>query len=169
MVELNFQADPNFAVEEPRDFPLLPDGEYKAMITGATVRGSQKDSRNTYLSVEFSIEQDGAGRVWSNLNLWNVNDEAVRIAKQELNSICLAIGVMNMTDTEQMIGQRLLVDITTKPAQGDYKARNETKGYKPLEKSVQPSAPQVTTQTEVAAPTPVAQHPSAPQEKKPWD
>ena len=92
----------------------------------------------------------------------------MRIAKQELNSLCLAIGVMNMTDTEQMIGQRLIVDITTQPAQGNYKARNEAKGYKPLEKSAQPS-PQVTTQTEVAAPTPAPQQPSQPQEENVWD
>tara|TARA_R100001443_G_scaffold57898_2_gene68539 strand:- start:505 stop:1011 length:507 start_codon:yes stop_codon:yes gene_type:complete len=168
MVELNFQVDPTI-VEEPKSFTPLPDGRYAAMITGASVGTSSKDDRNKYLCVEFTIEQNNS-RVWVYLNLWNKSDDAVRISKQNLNDICLSLGLTNLTDTDQIIGKRLLVDLTTKPAQGNYAAKNEIRGYKSIseEKSAQPS-PQVTTQTEVAAPTPAPQQPSAPQEKNPWE
>lgn len=166
MVELNFQADPDVVVEE-RDFPLLADGEYKAMITDASVKQSQRNEANKYLSVECSFE-DNNGRVWKNLNLWNQNDEAVRIANEQMNNLCLAVGLMNLTDTEQLIGQRVLVDIYTQPAKDNYKASNQIRTFKKIGKPAQLSQT-VTTHTEAAVPTPTPIDSTKPQTKNAWD
>lgn len=148
MVNFNFDADPNETYDSG-DFPLIADGDYPATIVDTMVKESKANSSNSYLNIEFEVEPKG--KVWHSLNLWNQNDKAVSIAKQQLNQICTAINLLQMTDTDQIVGKRLLITIATEPPRGDWKAKNKITNFLSIKKTAQPT-PQVTTQKETAAP-----------------
>ena len=160
MVQINHIVDVNAVVQ---DFSPLPDGDYVAIITSVTKQESKKDPRNQMLKVEFQLEQENR-RIWHNLNLWHENENAVRIAKQELNSIAIALGLQHIGDTEEMVGRSLVIIVGTEAASGNYAAKNVARGFTPTAQPVPytpppvqtmqpaPPTPQVTTQTEAAAP-----------------
>tara|TARA_R100000995_G_scaffold30176_4_gene13449 strand:- start:5418 stop:5909 length:492 start_codon:yes stop_codon:yes gene_type:complete len=162
MVSFNFQADPNAEVFDGGDFPLIADGDYSATIVDAMVKESKSNPANSYLNLEFEVEPKG--KVWHSLNLWNQNDKAVSIAKQQLNQICTAVNLLQMTDTDQIVGKRLSITIAIEPAQGEWKAKNKITNFQSLQKTVQPSS-NVTTHQEPAAPI---SSPTAPQDSAPW-
>jgi hypothetical protein len=76
------------------------------------------------------IEGQYAGRkVFDRLNLKNPNSVAVEIAQRSLSSICRAIGVTNPKDSSDLCDKPLMIKLAVKPADGQYSASNEIKGY----------------------------------------
>jgi hypothetical protein len=115
------------------DRSALPPGDYVI----ALVKSDQKsnDKGNSFVSCEFEVREgpDGVNvsgrRVWTNLNLWNSNAQAVEIAQRELNSIMHACGKLRIADTEELHGipMRATIGLDKKDA-----TRNQIKSYKPL-------------------------------------
>jgi len=151
MVMINHEVD-EANIGGGGEYPLLPDGDYTATIVGADAKVSQKG--DTYLQLQFDL---GQSRLWANFNLWHsTSAKAVEIAKQELNNLGAALGMPRIGDSEDLIAKRLTLVVGTEEAKGDWPAKNKVVDYKSLnETSTQPAqqAPQVTTQTETAAPT----------------
>ena len=78
-----------------------------------------------YLSVEFTLSGEYEGRkVWQNYNLRNKNEKTVEIAKQQLKSLCDAIGLSNLHSEDDLLNHDLRVYIIEKDE------RNEVRGYK---------------------------------------
>jgi len=76
------------------------------------------------------IEGKFAGRkVFDRLNLNNPNSVAVEIAQRALSSICRAIDVPNPKNSSELLDKPLMVKVAVKPADGEYSASNEVKGY----------------------------------------
>lgn len=114
------------------DNSVLPAGEYVAAIVKSDLRQSKKNPNNSYINLEFEV-QDGekqGRRFWTMLNLFNENDTAVEIAQRELNSICQACGKLRVNDSEDLHGIPMLVKLAVKT--DSYGDKNEVKGYKPL-------------------------------------
>ena len=164
MVELNFSV----TAEEPRetDFPLIPDGDYSATIDHTSEQNVMSNPANKKLVIEYKL--DNGRTTYSNLNLWNTSDQAVQIANEQLNKICIAAGVAQITDTDQLLSKRVKLTIFTKPASGEWKARNEVKYVNKIEKTVQPQ-PQVTTQIEKVAPPSATAPVQPPASSNAWD
>ena len=152
MVVINHDVDANDT--SGGDWPLLTDGDYPAAIVAADTKTSK--AGDEYLIIQFDLGT--GGNLWQNFNLWHsTSEKAVQIAKQELNEMGVALGIPRIGDTDELISKRLILKVGTEPAQGEWPAKNKIVGYKPLNEGPpkgqpEPPLPQVTTQTEVAAP-----------------
>jgi hypothetical protein len=129
MAQLNFdatQVDPNKPLE------LLPPGKYPVQIIQSEKRPT-KDGLGSYIWLEMEIlegEQKGR-KLWDRLNLENKNAQAVDIAQRTLSAICHAVGIVQIRDSEQLHFRAMTATVKIKPAQGQYDANNEVKGYEP--------------------------------------
>src|SRR5690606_14954828 len=90
-------------VAPSEDFSPIPVGEYSAHIVDSDVKPT-KNNTGHYAELEFEVTAgEFKGRkVWARLNLDNPNPKAVEIAQRELSAICHAVGVLQVTDTQQL-------------------------------------------------------------------
>ncbi len=110
----------------------IPAGEYPAMVTASQMKAT-KDNNGEYLELVLEI-QDGefkGRRLWDRLNLNNRNSQAVEIAQRQLSALCHAIGVMQVTDSEQLHHKPCTVKVSVRQEAGR-EPTNEVKGYKAL-------------------------------------
>ncbi len=118
--------DANSVEVEKKTYGTLPKGEYDVNITNSTVKATRAGD-GEYLSVEFTLSGEYEGRkVWQNYNLRNKNDKTVEIAKQQLKSLCDAIGLSNLHSEDDLLNHELRVYVIEKDE------RNEVRGYKEI-------------------------------------
>lgn len=147
------------------DFDPVPAGDYTVMIIDSNLKPT-KDARGQYLELTLQIlDGEFAGRLlWDRLNLVNASPKAVEIAQRQLSAICHAVGVMNVTDSVQLHNIPMVARVTYVPAEGQYQAKNEVKGYKPVGGATaqpQASAPAARPAPANPAPAPQASRPAA--------
>ncbi len=123
------------------DRSVLPAGQYTVALVKSDRTNATSNPNNSYIACEFEVmdgERKGR-RLWTNLNLWNDNSQAVEIAQRELNSIMHACGRLRVSNTEELHGilVRAAVAIDKKDP-----TRNLIRSYKPLN-----GAPQAAAQT----------------------
>ena len=141
MAILNFDAN---EVEPAKGFEPLPDGNYKAVIS-ASEEKETKAGNGKYLAMTFDIiEGDHKGRkVWTNLNIDNPNQDAVRIAYEQLSAICHAVGVLKPKDSTQLHDLPLLIYVKTTVKDGN--SQTNIKGYKSAQATTTAKAPTAAT------------------------
>jgi len=124
------------------NFELLPDGWYTAKISKAEIAAT-KDGTGQYIKLRYDIMgPTHQGRaVFGNLNIRNKSSKAEEIGRQQLGEVMRAIGVKSLQDTDQLIGGTLSIKVATKPADGQYEAGNEIKGFKAVGGGGAPSIP----------------------------
>jgi hypothetical protein len=122
--------------EEVGNYDPLPAGWYTANISGAELKATKKED-GQYIAVRYDITgPTHQGRVvFGNINVRNASTKAEEIGRQQLGDIMRAIGLAKVSDTDELIGGSLSVKLDIKEAQGDYKARNEVRGFKAIEGS----------------------------------
>ena len=101
-------------VSELSGFELLPAGKYPAILTSAT-RKPTKDQTGAFAECVYTIIEGAytGKRFTSRLNLWNSNQDAVRIAKSELKSMRKALGLPdNEGRLSAFLSQPMVLDIT---------------------------------------------------------
>jgi len=128
---------------ESMEFTVLPAGWYPAEIVKSELKDTKlKDGK--YIALKFRITEDveidgeevkSEGRfVFTNLNIINKNETAVRIAQSDLKSICEAIGFEGeLEDTVDLHDQDMMIKLSVKPETSEWPAKNEIKGYKAVE------------------------------------
>ena len=133
MAKMNRQFDAN-QVDPSNAFEVFAPGWYAAQIEKSEMKQT-KAKDGSYLSLMFKIlDGEAKGRtVFTNLNLDNPNPVAVEIAERNFSAICHATGILVVDDTNQLHGKPMQIKVSITPAEGRYEARNEVKGYKPLE------------------------------------
>lgn len=116
------------------DFTPLPDGWYSAFIAKAELC-TTKAGTGQYIKLRYDITgPTHQGRVvFGNLNIRNPNPKAEEIGRQQLGDIMRAIGLAKVQDTDQLVGGALSIKLVTKPAEGQYEASNDVKGFKAVE------------------------------------
>lgn len=151
MANLNFDA----SQIETNNYEPLPDGWYAVTIVEADMTPT-KDGATEYLKLCFEVSgADYTGRkVWDRLNINHANEMPRSIAQRNLASICKAINLLQVRDTDQLVGASLTIKVKAVPADDRFDARNEIRGYKP---SAQGAAP-----AKAAAPTPAVAAKKAP-------
>lgn len=145
--------------EQMGDFSPIPEGKYLAQIVEGEWKRTSAGT-GEYLELMFEIIQHpqySGRRVWTRLNLRNPSSEAVRIAKQELSSICHATGVMSPRGIPELLNIPMLIAVKLKKREDNGQMTNEVKGYEPK--------PRLTAAQAAPAPavSPVAVH-----DTKPW-
>lgn len=135
------------------NFDPLPAGWYTAAITGAELKPT-KDGNGQYIKVRYDITGPAhQGRVvFGNLNIKNPSAKAEEIGRQQLGEIMRAIGLGRVTDTDQLIGGNLQIKLDVRPADGQYQAQNEVRGFK----AAHGAAPAAVASAPIAASTPAA-------------
>ena len=145
-----------------QSFEPLPAGWYSAMITKGDVVKT-KDGNGERANFEWTIigpTHQGAV-VFDSANLKNPSDKATEIGRQQLGSIMRAIGVTRAQDTSELVNGTCQIKLVVKPEEGQYKARNEVKGYKALEGSAPPKPFAKTAPPAFAKPVPTAPAPTS--------
>lgn len=130
MVEFQFDSS---GIDPTNPFEPIPAGRYQAVL----VRSEFKVTRNfdgKYLELEFDIDgnvhPDYAGRkVWDRLNLENKNPKAVQMAQRKLSALSNAIGVPKWTNTDELHGRPVSIDVKVRPADEKYDASNDIRWY----------------------------------------
>lgn len=101
-----------FNPKEDYDGYLVPDGSYNAAIVESEEHDNSKKT-GTYLSLVFEIlEGPQKGRkLWTNLNLNNPSEQAVRISRAHLKQICKAVGVLEPADSSDLHDIPLVISV----------------------------------------------------------
>ena len=150
---------------EPRinDFQPLPAGEYACEITDACIKDT-KAGNGHYVELTLTVIGDpGAGRkVWHRLNIKNPNPKAEEIGKEQLDAVREAVGLVALSDTDQLIGKYLTAKLNVKEWNGSM--QNEVHYVKAY------GAPQSTAPQAAAPPfpPPVAAPAAPPAGAMPW-
>ena len=145
---------------ESQTYEPIPAGWYSSSITEVDLKDT-KAGTGQYLRVRYDVTGPShEGRaVFANLNIRNPNPKAEEIGRQQLGQLMRAIGVASLTDTDQLIGGNCQIKVAIRPADGQYDASNEVKGWKALSGSPAPAATPAPAQ---AAPAPAASGSTAP-------
>ena len=127
-----------FVPEETEDmeFKPLKAGWYPAELVKSELK-TTKDKKGKYLSFQFKVTEDANDEssegcfVFTNLNIVNANETAVKIAHSDLKAICEAVGHEGeLEDTVDLHNIPLMIKVSYKPETPDWPAKNEIKGYK---------------------------------------
>ncbi len=117
-------------------FDPVPDGWYAVVVTGAEWAPTKAGPQLLKLTLEIdgnAHPQFANRKLWDRLNLNNTNQQAREIAQRTLSSICHSIGKLQLAGISDLLGARLRCKAKAIPAEGQYEARNEVKGYKALD------------------------------------
>jgi len=152
MPELNFNAESHVAAPRPDREPL-PRGMYPVIVIDSSIKLTRAGN-GQYLELVLQVV-DGphsGRRLWDRLNVSNPNKTAEDIAKRQLQELCLAAGVSNLTDTEQLHDIPVLADVDIDRKEPD---RNRVQGYASTSASnsqaARPAAPAPTATVKPAA------------------
>jgi hypothetical protein len=85
--------------------------------------------------------------IYGNLNISNPSAKAEQIGRQQLGQLMMAIGLERISDTDQLIGGTCEIKLEIRPADGQYKASNDVKGWKALEARATAFSPQPSAQS----------------------
>lgn len=147
MANLGGQFDASQVDPTPR-FQVVPRDKYPVQIVNSQMKATN-DGHGSYLELELEIiEGPFAGRrVFDRLNLVNANPMTVEIAQKALSQICHAVGVLAVSDSEQLHHKAMVADVRVRPSRTDpatgktYDESNEVRGYSSVHQQATPAKP----------------------------
>lgn len=137
------------------DFTPIPAGWYTGKITEADYVPSETDATKHRIDYKVTLDDPASphhGRVFfDRLMLWATEEKTINYTRQKLNSICHAIGQLQLTNFAELVGKPLAFKVKVKPGNTvenpntgvvtEYEAKNEIQNYRSLaEHSADPSA-----------------------------
>ena len=158
---LSFDAS---EVEPNKPFEPIPAGDYIGKVVSSEIKPTASGT-GEYLKIEIEVLGPAcAGRkVFDQLNIRNESAEAERIGRAQLSALCHAIGVLRVSDSNELHGKPFAFKVVIeKDATGQYGDKNKIKGYKKHEGSI-PSPPSPAPSGEA----PVSSAPK-PSNQPPW-
>jgi hypothetical protein len=132
---------------------------YEVMVIASDLKPTQAGTGEFIeLTLQVVSGEHAGRRVWDRLNVSNPNKQAEDIAKRQLQELCLACKVQNLTNTEQLhdIPVFAEIDIDRKDS-----SRNRVMGYATLSSATVAS-------TQAARPVAMTSPPSKPA-ARPWE
>ncbi len=139
MSQLNFNAE---EVNPSTPFEPIPAGDYQGKIVGSEIKATASGS-GQYLKIEIEVlGPTCAGRkIFDQLNIKNDSPEAERIGRAQLSALCHAIGVLRVSDSNQLHEKPFAFKVgIEKDTTGQYGDKNKVKGYKKIDGAI-PSFP----------------------------
>ena len=141
--------------------PILA-GDYEVVIKTAELK-STKNGNGQYIKMRMDVEGgDFDGRVlFCNLNIKNASAQAEEIGRKQLRGLMNALGLATLSDTDQLLGGRLMVSVKIKD-DPEYGKQNEVKAFKAMAGSAAPAPafkPPVPAPAVPAAPRPAGAAP----------
>lgn len=147
---------------EPTSIGSLPAGLYEVSIADAEVTDTRAGT-GKMLKVEYDVTgpTHANRKVWQYINLTNANQQAEQIGRGQLSSLCRAVGIAQLKDSDELLGRQLRVRLKVRPAKGDYEESNDVAAHESLSMPAAPVAAQAAQQA-----TPAAKKAAAPWAKK---
>ena len=134
--------------DDMNSFDPIADGWYNAEITKSTYKeNAKKTGHNANLSFNILDGKTKGRLLFVNLSLDNPSQETVQMAEKELATICRAIGIAGVEDTEDLHGKPMQIKVVAKPASGGYPAGNKISTYKRIEGLAKAANPNASTET----------------------
>ncbi len=157
--------------QSDNNFDPLPAGWYQSKVTDAELK-TTKAGTGQYISVRHDIlGPTHQGRVvYGNLNISNPNPKAEAIGHQQLGDLMRAIGVAQVTDTDQLIGGNCEIKLSISKSD-QYGDSNDVKAWKAMAGGQMPQAQPMQAQQpmQAAQPQQPQQPPAvAPGATPPW-
>ena len=109
MARINFNA----AEIETTSRDAIPTGIYEAVVTDSEMRAT-KSGLGMGINLTFEILTEGPAKgrkVFSWINYEHPKVEAQRIGREELASLCKAVGVTELNDTAQLHNLPLMITV----------------------------------------------------------
>ena len=109
MAQLKFNA----AEVDTTSRDAIPSGTYEAVVTDSETRAT-KNGNGMGLNLTFEILSEGPDKgrkVFAWINYEHPKVEAQRIGREELASLCKAVGVTELEDTVQLHNLPLLITV----------------------------------------------------------
>lgn len=120
---------------EQRDYENIPDGIYRLEVTKADVAATSKGD-GTILKIQYGViepEQYKGRIIFGNITLENPSAQAQEIGQKQLASLCRAIGLSEVEDSDELLFQAFVakVGLSKQRKVGDnvYEPRNEVKRF----------------------------------------
>ena len=131
MADMRFLGDFDATKEaESGGFEPLPEDDYVVAVTESEMKRNKKDT-GSYLSLKLQVlDGDCKGRtLFTNLNLDNPNDTAVKIARAELGAICKAVGLGTVRDSSELHDLPFVIRVGLRKREDTGDMQNQIKKY----------------------------------------
>ena len=133
MAQLGQKFDATAHDTTQSDYSELPNGVYELEIEASDIKATSTGS-GTILKTTFVVlrpEEFAKRKLFGNYNLENSNAQAQEIGQKQFASLCRAIGVRDVEDSEDLHFKAFIAKVGLgKPSKdGQYPARAEIKRY----------------------------------------
>lgn len=138
MAQLNFDAR---QVAPQTGFDPVPNGWYNVIVDETEMKPT-KENNGSYLKVRYSIldGQFANRKIYTMITLQNANPQAVEIGLKQLSALAHAVGVLLVSQSEQLHNIPLKVKAKIRPAKDDYDASNSITQWENINAPVGDSA-----------------------------
>jgi hypothetical protein len=84
-------------------YPTIPAGIYKLQVVESSIEPTKSGSGDMLVLIVEVIDGIHAGhKITDRLNIRNQNPDAQRIAQRALADLCLSLGILDLSDSEQL-------------------------------------------------------------------
>ncbi|QWK79121.1 DUF669 domain-containing protein [Ochrobactrum sp. BTU1] len=139
MAQLGTKFDATSVDTAPQDFSTLPLGTYRLEVTASEVAAT-KAGTGTILKLTYDVvepEPYVGRKIFANINIQNANPTAQEIGQRELGSLCRAIGISELEDSEELHFVAFTAKVGLEKPQEGYAQRNKiVRFYYPDENNV---------------------------------
>lgn len=157
MAQLMQQFNADQMPMSENNFEPIPAGWYDVKISGAELK-TTKAGNGQYIAVCYDVTAPThqGRKVFGNLNISNPNSEAERIGHEQLGQLMRAIGLAQVSDTDQLIGGNCSIKVSISKSEqygdsNDVKAWKAGKGGAMPQQSQAPQMPQQPQQPQMPA------------------
>ncbi len=130
MAQLNYEA----GNETLGNYEPIPAGDYLAQVVESDVVPTKAGTGSQLKLKWLVLDGEYSGRfIFDRVTLTNPNAQAMEIGRKQLNTICHAVGLTHVGDSVELHDRPAVITVRIKPADGQYAASNEVRGYKSAE------------------------------------
>ena len=125
--------------QSENNFEPLPAGWYQVKVSGAELK-TTKAGNGQYIAIKYDVlGPTHQGRVvFGNINVHNPNPEAERIGREQLGNLMRAIGLSEVSDTDQLIGGSCEVKLSVRKSE-EWGDSNDCKAWKSVKGGAAPA------------------------------
>jgi len=172
MASLGQTFDPTAHDTTQAEYSTLPLGIYRLEVTASDVVPT-KAGTGTILKLTYDViepEEYKGKRFFGNMNIENQNAVAQQIGQKELASLCRAIGLSDLSDSEELHFHAFTAKVGLEKPQEGYAQRNRiVRFYFPDEGNVPEPTIDAEQPKQTAKPAPANDNKPAPAAgKRPW-
>ena len=113
----NGQAFDGTGFPASREFSPLPAGEYGVLIKDACIKPTRAGN-GCYAELAMEVLNSNR-KVWWRITIQNPSVKATEIGKEQMNSLREAVGLVSLSDTDELIGKHITVKLSVRDQYND--------------------------------------------------